>query len=120
MAPSPQAINNIVPIRMSPDEERVGADFVEHGIQYFQNPEPVMPSTEVATIDNGKMAIRMRRPLVAPSQARDDAVLQPRASSSTQTEVMPNGHVLLARSLITGRQMERPAPRAAWSGTDAT
>ncbi|CAN8013920.1 unnamed protein product, partial [Ixodes persulcatus] len=114
------AINHIVPIRMSPDEERVGADFVEHGIQYFQNPEPVMPSTEVTTIDNGKLAIRMRRPLVAPSQARDDAVPQPRASSSTQTEVMPNGHVLLARSLITGRQMERPAPRAAWSGTDAT
>ncbi|KAL1441816.1 hypothetical protein MTO96_008323 [Rhipicephalus appendiculatus] len=128
-------INRIVPIRMSLEEEQIGADFVEHGIQYLQKPEQPKPgAAAIATISNGKFNGSERRPAVAPSEQPVDAAARrqqhlpqlalqdrQRTSSSTQTEETPNGRPVLPRSMETGRQTwRRPVPRPAWSETDST
>ncbi|KAK8761838.1 hypothetical protein V5799_026891 [Amblyomma americanum] len=128
-------INRVVPIRMSLEEEQIGADFVEHGIQYLQRPEQsAKPSTEIATISNGKFNTRAEPTANGPSEELVEAITnrqqqlpQPprrdceRASSSTQTEDTPNGRLFLPRSIATGRQTwRRPVPRTAWSETDST
>nr|XP_037279711.1 LOW QUALITY PROTEIN: putative ammonium transporter 3 [Rhipicephalus microplus] len=128
-------INRIVPIRMSPEEEQIGADFVEHGIQYLLKPEQPKPgAAPIATISNGKFNGSERRPAAAPSEHPADAAARrqqhlpqlslqdrQRTSSSTQTEDTPNGRPVLPRSMETGRQTwRRPVPRPAWSETDST
>lgn len=128
-------INRIVPIRMSLEEEQIGADFVEHGIQYLLKPEQPKPgAAPIATISNGKFNGSERRPAAAPSeQPADAAARRPqhlpqltlqdrqRTSSSTQTDDTPNGRPVLPRPMETGRQTwRRPVPRPAWSETDST
>ncbi|XP_077562777.1 putative ammonium transporter 2 [Haemaphysalis longicornis] len=123
-------INRVVPIRMSLEEEKIGADFVEHGIQYLQKPEQPKHATEIATISNGKFSAGGQpAPLGSTDQQHSNSTHHrqeeqqdhPRASSSTQTEDTPNGRLVLSRTRAGGgAPTRRPVPRAAWSETDST
>ncbi|XP_064472426.1 putative ammonium transporter 3 [Ornithodoros turicata] len=105
------SINRFIPIRMSPEEEMVGADFVEHGIQYFQGTsecavlESNKTNTDIATLSNGKMAVNMTILSVSHDERR--------ATISTQTEACPQGHILTPRRLV-GAPVDRPELRDAW------
>lgn len=123
-------INRVVPIRMSLEEEKIGADFVEHGIQYLQKPEQPKRVTEIATISNGKYTAGAEPVTLSSTDQQhpnsthhrqEQQQDHPRASSSTQTEDTPNGRLVLPRSRVAGGvPTRRPVPRAAWSETDST
>ncbi|XP_035211252.1 putative ammonium transporter 3 isoform X2 [Stegodyphus dumicola] len=75
-------INKFVPIRMTPEEEKAGADLVEHNINYnFDPTSNHFPKLDLATINSIKLCIQSTSQIPQQRPKPPD-----RLNSSTQTE----------------------------------
>ncbi|GIY63278.1 putative ammonium transporter 3 [Caerostris darwini] len=78
-------INKIVPIRMTPEEEKAGADLVEHNIRYEYDPTTNhYPKLDIATINTIRMYIESAH--LQNQQNKGGKQAPEKLNSATQTE----------------------------------